>query len=413
MKNKLLYNSAFIFGLVFPLSTKLGNIALAIFMAILLFSYKDKPRTGINIIWFSTIYFFALLLLGLCFSDNIPDAINLFGRYATYLLIPFFLLVLDKDQLIYLKRKSLLGLIAGVTIASLVLLTNNFINYYSIRPLFTIDKDLFNYYHTYHCFTEILKIYPTYFGLYAILSLIGSLEFILTNMSKREKILIGLTIPIQLLTILFLNARIITVIVIMLLVYYSFVLLKKVYFRSKIFFLISTIGIFLLSILIFSSVRKTYMYSRFSQELVWDLTPNINTSYNGKYKADSRIARWESAFSAIKERPTFGYGSAMEKEILHERFQENGLNFAANNYYDSHNQYLSITIEFGIIGLCLFLFYLFSNLYFSFQNKDKVSLFFFASLILVGLFENLFKNNAGIIFVAFFSNVFLFSNQKK
>ena len=413
MKNKLLYNSAFIFGVVFPLSTKLGNIALAVFMAILLFFYKNKPKTGITIIWFSTIYLFALLLLGLFFSDNISDTINLFGRYITYLLIPFLLLFLDKDQLVYLKKRSLLGLIVGVTIASLVLLTNNFIKYYSIRPLFTIDKDLFNYYHTYHCFTEILKIYPTYFGLYAILSLIGSLEFILTNMLKRDKILIGLTIPIQLMTILFLNARIITIIVIMLLVYYSFVLLKKVYFRSKIFFLISIIGMFLLSILLFSSVRKTYMYSRFSQELVWDLTPNINTSYNGKYKADSRIARWESAFSAIKERPTFGYGSAMEKEILHKRFQENGLNFAATNYYDSHNQYLSITIEFGLIGLSLFLFYLFSNFYFSFQNKDKVSLFFFASLILVGLFENLFKNNAGIIFVAFFSNVFLFSNQKK
>jgi len=413
MKNKLLYNSAFIFGVVFPLSTKLGNIALAIFMAILLFFFKNKPKTGITIIWFSTIYLFALVLLGLFFSDNISDTINLFGRYASYLLIPFLLLFLDKDQLVYLKKRSLLGLIVGVTIASLVLLTNNFIKYYSIRPVFTIDKDLFNYYHTYHCFTEILKIYPTYFGLYAILSLIGSLEFILTNMLKRDKILIGLTIPIQLMTILFLNARIITIIVIMLLVYYSFVLLKRVYFRSKIFFLISIIGMFLLSILLFSSVRKTYMYSRFSQELVWDLTPNINTSYNGKYKADSRIARWESAFSAIKERPTFGYGSAMEKEILHKRFQENGLNFAATNYYDSHNQYLSITIEFGLIGLSLFLFYLFSNFYFSFQNKDKVSLFFFASLILVGLFENLFKNNAGIIFVAFFSNVFLFSNQKK
>ena len=413
MKNKLLYNSAFIFGVVLPLSTKLGNIALAIFMAILLFFFKNKPKTGITIIWFSTIYLFALLLLGLFLSDNISDTINLFGRYATYLLIPLLLLFLDKDQLVYLKKRSLLGLIVGVTIASLVLLTNNFINYYSIRPLFTIDKDLFNYYHTYHCFTEILKIYPTYFGLYAILSLIGSLEFILTSMLRRDKILIGLTIPIQLMTILFLNARIITIIVIMLLVYYSFVLLKKVYFRSKIFFLISIIGIFLLSILLFSSVRKTYMYSRFSQELVWDLTPNINTSYNGKYKADSRIARWEAAFSAIKERPTFGYGSAMEKEILHERFQESGLNFAATNYYDSHNQYLSIAIEFGLIGLSLFLFYLFSNFYFSFQNNDKVSLFFFASLMLVGLFENLFKNNAGIIFITFFSNVFLFSNQKR
>lgn len=413
MKNKLLYNSAFIFGLVLPLSTKLGNIALAIFMAILLCSFKAKPKTGINIIWFSTLYFFALLLSGLFFSDNISDTINLFGRYATYLLMPFFLLFLDTDQLIYLKRRSLLGLIAGVTIASLVLLTNNFIKYYSTRPLFTIDKDLFNYYHTYHCFTEILKIYPTYFGFYAILSIIGSLEILLGDMSKSQKIVVGLTIPIQLLTILFLNARIITIIVFILVVYYSFVLLKEVYFSSKIWFSTSIITMFILSILLFNSVRRTYMFSRFSQELVWDLTPNINTAYNGKYKADSRIARWQTALSTIKERPIFGHGSAMEKKVLHDRFQKNGLNFAATNNYDSHNQYLSISIEFGLIGLCLFIFYLSSNVYFSFQNKDKVSLFFFASLALVGLFENLFKNNAGIIFIAFFSNIFLFSNQKK
>lgn len=413
MKNKLLYSSVFIFGLAVPLSTKLGNVALGLFLASLLFFFLDKPKTSSKIIWFSTVYLFALLLSGLLFSDNIPDAINLLGRYATYLLVPLFLLFLDKEQLMALKTRSLYGLIIGVTLASIILLTNNFIRYYSGRPLFTLDKDLFNYYHTYHCFTKILKIYPTYFGLYALLSLIASLEIIFAKRSSSQKILVGVSVPIQLLTILFLNARIITGIASILLIYYSILLLKKVFFKSKIWFSTLILVMLLVLTLLLNSIRKTYMFSRFSQELVWDLTPNINTAYNGKYKADSRIVRWETALSVIKERPVFGYGSAMEKKVLHERFLTNGLNFAANNNYDSHNQYLSLAIEFGAIGLCLFLFYLSSNVYFSLQKKDKISAMFFVSLILIGVFENLFKNNSGIIFIAFFSNIFLFCNQKK
>lgn len=413
MKNKLLNSTAFAFGLAVPLSTKFGNVTLALFLASILFFFANKPKSNNKIVWFSTLYLFLLLLVGFFFSDNTPDAINLFGRYITYLLVPLFLLFLNKDQLITIKKKSLYGLIVGVSIASVILLTNNFIKYYSARPLFTIDKDIFNYYHTYHCFTKILKIYPTYFGLYVLLSLITTLEILFTNTSKNRKILVSLSVPIQLLTILFLNARIITGIAAVILVYYSILLLQKVFFSNKIWFSTLILAMFIFCALLFNTVRKTYMFSRFSQELIWDLTPNINTAYNGKYKADSRIVRWETALSVIKERPFFGYGSAMEKKVLHEGFQKNGLNFAANNNYDSHNQYLSFTIEFGVIGLCFFLFYLSSNVYFSLRKKDKIAVVFFVSLALIGIFENLFKNNAGIIFITFFSNMFLFSNQKE
>ncbi|MBS7787522.1 O-antigen ligase family protein [Flavobacterium sp. CYK-55] len=414
MKNNILYSSAFAFGIAVPLSTRLGNVTLGFFLVSLLFFFNgNKFKENTKKLWFSTIHLFALLVFGFVFSENIEDGINLLGRYASYLLIPVFLLFLDKDQIATIKIKSLYGLIIGVTLASLILLVNNFVRYYSTRPFFTFDKDLFNYYYTYHNFTKRLGFYPTYFGLYALLSLGTSLDILFKKKSLIQKTLLSLSVVILLFTILFLNARTITGVTAAVVLYYSIIFLKIVFNKNKTCFFIIILMMFSVLIGLFFSVRKTYMFSRFSQELIWDLTPNVNTAYNGKYKADSRIVRWETAISLIKERPILGYGCAMEKKVLHQKFEQNGLNFAAKNNYDAHNQYLSITIEFGLIGLSLFLFYLFSNLYFSIQEKDKTVIVFFISLLSIAVFENIFKNNAGIIFIAFFSNLFLFTHQKK
>lgn len=414
MKNKFLYSTAFIFGFCVPLSTKLGNVALALFLVSILFFCKQKwDVIGYKKIFSTTIFIVALLILGLLSTDCVSETTTLFGRYSTYLLVPLFLLFLKKEQLKSIKNKSLQGLIVGVTLGSIILLTNNFINYYAVKPLFTIDKDLFDYYHTYHCFTKILKIYPTYFGLYVLLAFSTVLELALVTKILKLKIILGFISAVLLVTVLFLNSRIITGIIGLLLIYFGFLFLKKCFVTNKKMFFLILIFIFSGMAVVCNTLNKTYLLSRFSQELIWDLTPNVNTAYNGKFKADSRIVRWETAFSVIKEKPFLGYGSAMEKKILHDAFLKNNLNFAANNNYDSHNQFLSFGIEYGIIGLLLFLFYLFSNMYFSFQSRDVIAVFFCFSLLAISVVENVFKNNAGIIFIAFFSNLFLFSNTKK
>ncbi|MBL0014712.1 MAG: O-antigen ligase family protein [Flavobacterium sp.] len=144
--------------------------------------------------------------------------------------------------------------------------------------------------------------------------------------------------------------------------------------------------------------------------MVWDLTSNKNSAYNGKFKDDSRLVRWATISKTILERPCFGYGSAMEKKVLKRNFLKNGLVISSQNNYDSHNQYLSFSIEFGLLGLLVFLFYLAMNLNLAIHSKNFVPIIFCFTIISVSFFENIFKNNAGIIFITFFSNLFLYRN---
>lgn len=414
MKSKFLNISSLLFGLVLPLSTKLGNVALGCFLAILLYfiiSERKKP-TNVKPLFFSTIFLFILLIMGVFLSEHTLDAVNLFGRYVTYALVPLFLMFIDREQLKTIRLNALWGLMIGVLMASLILLTNNFINYYSVKPLFTIDKDLLNYYHTYHSFTKPLKVYPSYFGMYVLLALTYSLSVFFKEKMKVKRMFFGVSIAVFLLTILFLNSRVVIGLTAIVVFYHIFLLLKKSYFFNKKVFAIISLMIVFFGFLLFKGIQKTYLYSRFSQELYWDLTPNVNTAYNGKFTDDSRVTRWQAALDVIERKPFLGYGSAMEKETLHKEYVKRGLKSSAENGYDAHNQYLSMTIEFGILGLLLLLLFLGSNLYFASTSRNSTSLFFFLTLIFISLFENVFKNNSGIIFIAFYSNLFLFEKRK-
>lgn len=416
MKYKIVYSLALVFGIVLPLSIKLGNVVLGILLGIILMIIlkKDKYQLQFNkgILFFSTIPFFLLLIQGLFITENLSQGFGLLGRYATYLLTPMLFCFLDKEIVIKIKENAQKGLVVGATLASIILLTNNFIKYYSHKPPFTIDKDLFNYYHTYYNFTEILKIHPSYFGMYILLATAISISYVFKDKNRNFRILYLLVIGIFSMVMVFLNARVVTVLFFVILSVFIFIILKRITFRNKIVFSVSILTILISTILFYNTVKNTYLLYRFTHELKWELTPNKNSSYNGKTNADSRIVRWQSALSVIQEKPVFGHGCAMEKQVLEKQFLKNQLYFSAKSQYDAHNQYLSFAIEYGFIGILCFLIFLFSNIYISLKRNDYIALTLFVTLLSVSIFEDIFKNNAGIIFIALFSNLFLFVNYQ-
>jgi O-antigen ligase len=412
MKDKLLNISSFLFGILLPLSTKFGNLGLAFFLAccLVIVVEEKRIRKPAKTLLFSTISFFLLLVIGLYFTEEKAETFELFGRYSTYLLVPFFLLFINKDRLLSVYQFSLNGLVIGVTIASLILLTNNFTRYYSVKPLFTIDKELFNYYYTYHNFTKILRFHPTYFGLYLIVAVTHTLSKVTKEQQKWLRFFGYFALFVFALTILFLNARIIVGLSFVVYFYYLFLFIKGQYKVNKTKFFLFFFGVLLLGSIFFGFIKNTYLFSRFTSELVWDLTSNKNSAYNGKFKDDSRLVRWAAISKTILEKPFFGYGSAMEKKVLKRNFLKNGLVKSSQNNYDSHNQYLSFSIEFGLLGLLVFLFYLSMNMHLAIHSKNFVPIIFCITIISVSFFENIFKNNAGIIFITFFSNLFLYRN---
>ena len=416
--NELIIISVFAFLMAFflPISIKLSNLFLVLFFissAFLFLFKKDFKKRNYTTLFYTTMILFLINVFGLLITETPSEGIKAIERCISFFLCPFLLFFHTERALLEIKNKLFNGIVLGSLVSVIILLCNNFINYFSTRPLFSFDDEIFSYYHTYYYFTDLLDIHPTYLGSYIILSITIVLIRFIRNNNKKTRIInfwILLTLSIG---ILFLNSRIIF------LLYFSIFISAFLWGLFKLFKLknikYGIISLFLLGGIMFfmfnSSISKTFIYSRLTKELSWELSDQIDTKYNTKTHADSRIARWKSGLKVIEQKPIFGYGTRTEKDILALQYKKDGLENSYKLRYDSHNLFFTYTIEFGIIGLLVLCFYFFSNVYLSIKNRNIEYFVFFYMIITICVFESFLKNNAGITFVAFFSSILYFTKD--
>src|SRR5690554_5426113 len=133
-KNSHLY-TAFLFGLLLPLSTPLSNVVLIGFYAsvALLVALKKTTfqKNNIYLLKYSTITLFIICLLSLLITSDHAVTFNALGRRITYLLTPLIFLFLPKEKLIEVKKNALTGLFYGSLISAVILLVNNFVFYFA------------------------------------------------------------------------------------------------------------------------------------------------------------------------------------------------------------------------------------------------------------------------------------------
>lgn len=416
MLRKFLYGSAVLVGLTIPLSTKIANISIICFVLLsLTFCYQQKffkPKS-LRFLLFSSAILFLLAIIGIFIADDIGTAQKHMGRRVLFLLMPISFCFLDKDSLKNLIRLSFTGLVIGSVLSGIYLLLNTLHTYFGTRGLEEVGFDLLNYYHTYHNFTKPLNIHPTYLGSYLYISLI----FVFIKIAKKsfgiQKILGVLTILFLILIEIFINSRIILFLVVFSLFLFCIWFLYHQYKKNKLHFLGYILTFAICMATAFTFLKNTYIYYRFTDELVWETSSNINTKINTDNGGDSRIARWKSLTEVVKQRPILGHGTGNEKELLETQFIKDNLMFSAESKYDSHNQYLSYTVQFGVVGLLCFMFYLVGNLFVSIRNENFMLVFVMFGILMICCFENFLNNNAGIIFVAFFQNILLIFSLKE
>ncbi|MCD2258232.1 O-antigen ligase family protein [Psychroserpens sp. XSD401] len=123
-----------------------------------------------------------------------------------------------------------------------------------------------------------------------------------------------------------------------------------------------------------------------------------------------RLSIYNCAFKQAVKSPIIGYGWGDVKGVLDDCYQEENPNLLLKNY-NTHNQFLSVLLSTGIIGLIVFLFYFYYL--FKFSNKNSNHLLFFLLLYfgLNMLSENILEREDGVIFFSFFINLFLFNSE--
>lgn len=121
-----------------------------------------------------------------------------------------------------------------------------------------------------------------------------------------------------------------------------------------------------------------------------------------------RVEYIKASFNIIREHPVFGIGTGDINNAFINYYEDTNSSLLPQYRLRSHNQYLAITIAFGIVGL---LYFLFTLLYPYFSDKRYRNYFYsiFMLILLLSMFtEDTIESQVGVTFFAFFNSFLVF-----
>jgi len=406
------YPFYFLFALLLPIHTATSNFFLIVALAFCLYGHYrsnsfERPKTPFKTLFFSVLTLFLLHVLGLFYTDYLLDSFRFIERTLSFLLVPIAFLFFNRVCLRKIRKSLLQGLLVGSVISILILTVLNVYKYLEGQEALHLGPDLFDYYHTYLNFTDPLNQHPTYLGIYYLTAIIFLDEVV------QKKVIKYFLIILFGIGFLFLNSRIIFIILILLMGYRTFYKIRK-YVLNKEFVKLAIVSLAFVPMifLYFKFVSDSYIVSRFKNIYDFEISTEAEENFNSHAKSNPRMARYISALKLVNERPFFGYGTGDEGPNLMRQFKKDGLFFAVEQNYNSHNQYIGYAIRFGLFGVGILLFFLIANSYLAFREKEYNYLLFIFVIAFVNLVENYFNRNYGITFSAIFFTTFTYQILK-
>lgn len=365
-----------------PLSINLSTFTLLLALGlkvlqILFFKQKAFALTSLKISAIIGVVLFVFVLINSTIQTSLSQTFSVFETEYSHLLLLIFIPMLLRNSIdnIILSYSLFLGVTVAccyVFIASLVLNIN-------------FDRDAFE---------SILDIHHTYLSMY-ILFFINYLLVVFFDTYKNASIRIK-SMYISLISIGF-------IVIFML--------------NSKV------------SIVIFAVILGGYLIISFSKNnalkylLVFlTLTTCIvvfNNKLNISYKnaLDFRQEIWVQSVNSIKENIFFGNLKMPEKDVLNFKHYLSGKYYLMDSDLNSHNQYLSVLLKYGIIGfliLMLFPINLVNTLNkFTTKKTMKDVVGFVVILALIFYIENIMDRHHGIVFLSIFYNYYLAEIQNE
>jgi hypothetical protein len=116
---------------------------------------------------------------------------------------------------------------------------------------------------------------------------------------------------------------------------------------------------------------------------------------------------WKAALHVIQKNLLTGIGTGDVQEQLNKAYKETNSPLSAEWYKRPHNQFITVTVATGIIGLCVFLWSLILPLI----RLRKFLHFVYAAFIILAissfLLEDTLESQAGLTFFAFFNSLFV------
>ena len=144
-------------------------------------------------------------------------------------------------------------------------------------------------------------------------------------------------------------------------------------------------------------------------KVMWEFDQHSRGGDPNGHSIMQRLESWKAACGVISRNLFFGVGTGDLPAEVHKQYALMHSKLNPNHYLRAHNQYLAITIAFGITGLIYFLFALFYPLLTGYRKLNYFYLVFFLTLVMSMLTEDTLETQPGATFFAFFTAFFLFA----
>lgn len=344
---------------------------------------------------------FFVTALSTIYTINRPEAFNEWGKHLTILLFPVLFCLTSFNMKKY--RESLLlsfSIIIAIIIAYLYINAFYTIRHYGL-PYSTIISAAF----TNHNFSLPIPIHATFFSLQVAIALVYILSLLIKEQSNYYRLFYAACSIILLAGLIQLSSKSVFVVLFFIVnVAIPYFMLQG---KKRLRFIIaaaSLSALFIAGILSFGILKTRY---------VTDLKYDLALTSNKHTTLDSRLDRWNAAAGIIAQSPIIGHGAGSEIGLLHESYFTKKYYNSFLNKLNAHNEYLSLLIKSGIIGLLIYLGTLAFGFKRAIQQKDLLFFTFMLLTTVVSFSENVLDVDKGIIFYAFFFSFFIFSGDKE
>lgn len=346
--------------------------------------WKLLLQNKLSIIMVSSLFW--VPLLGAIYSNNLEAAIEELQLKLPFLAFPVILLTVQlKNCRPFVMNQFLLGVLA----ASFLALAK--VGYFKIN-------DLGNYFY-YSRFSEFLDKHTTYFSLFIVICLLWLLWLLIHRKGNRIFLIVG---GFALLYIFYLLS--VRISIIALAVGSLVIILNSIASTWKRILILIIVPVLLGSVYFTPYFQKRFDPSTTETSQISDM--------------EFRQLHWKSVFETINNNNLLvGYGTRSHRDYLYNKYKEYGLTSAYNEGYNAHNQYLEVFLEFGLLGLVIFLSLVLYLLWVFKKNGDYFALSIFLVFLVYMLTESIFQRHSGIVIfsliIVIFINDNLFNNDSQ
>lgn len=386
----LLINSI---SLVIPNKFKAYGIALFLIFTIIYSvnnnlenkKFEYKKLFSISILLF-------LFILSLTYSLNFGKGFSRISTMASILVYPIIFGLLIKSS--FKITKTLQNKVFwGFILSNFVFVIFSFLYFWNQE--FNFSQTIIHYSNLINIRLGLYSIHPIYLSLYIGVSMLILIYLIKETKNFKTKIIGGALILFFciILAILMRKGPIL---------FFSIALIYLLlnYFKIK----KTIIGAFFFIVTTFIAIQYLPKYKNFNR---FDEITSSSSLENPSSSTAIRYKIYDCSIQKISESPFIGYGVGNTQQQLDPCYVEKGIDLSIKTY-NCHNQYFSILLTTGIIGLIIYFLGLYNVIYELIKNQNYLAMSILIYFLLNFLTENIIERENGMILYSFFLSYFVF-----